>query len=174
MAFLEPRQPQKSPNGARNSSAFYLEKKLQGARPAWVRCLERIFEQAPDHTLLARAARLNDASCLNTQPGLNTGSFLFLFEDLSDYSCTKTHLKSCWLRKSPQQPMPPSSPLPPVDLGLSSPGDLPSRASHLWVPRSAPAQGVGGSGMDRLRGDSWALLPDRATSVTGRKRSLWS
>lgn len=49
---MEPRQPQKSPSPARNSSAFYLERELQGTRPSLRLLLRsRIFEHDLNRTL---------------------------------------------------------------------------------------------------------------------------
>lgn len=49
---MEPQQPQKSPSPARNSSAFYLERELQGTWPSpSLQLRSRIFEHDLNRTL---------------------------------------------------------------------------------------------------------------------------
>lgn len=67
---MEPRQPQKSPSPARNSSAFYLERELQGTQPSLRSLLRsRISEHGLNRTLgLHGLSSLNAASCRTRGP----------------------------------------------------------------------------------------------------------
>lgn len=125
------------------------KKKLQGEQPGRVCCWSRIFEFHRQHTLALGPAPVGWLPALCPARGLNTGSFLLLFEGLSDCFSEQKYLKSCQLKASwklaaPLRALYSSTPLPLAELrrwgelpGPLLPGNWGATAGTGWLARLA-------------------------------------